>query len=101
MEKSSDILSTVATIIVTVLTFFGVQQFVILPRYEARISKRKFATALYIACKELSLHLGRIAERLEQPDSNVGNAMKKIPNNDFNWDFPYRLLPTTGVGCFL
>lgn len=83
-------LSVVNAVVVTfalpLLTFLGVQKFFIQPRYEARISRRKYATALYIACKELSLHLGHTLERLHSADSGVGNAMKKIPNQDFQGD---------------
>jgi hypothetical protein len=88
LEKLSSILSLVNVIVVTIalplLTFLGVQRFIIQPRYEARISRRKYATALYLACKELSFHLGHTLKRLESGDSNVGNAMKKIPNADFH-----------------
>jgi len=80
-------LSNANTIIITfavpLLTFLGVQKFIIEPRYEARISRRKYATALYLACKELSNHLDHIFKRLNSPDSGIGDAMLKIPNNDF------------------
>jgi hypothetical protein len=66
------------------LTFLGFQKFLLEPRYEARITRRKYATALYLACKELALHLDHTTERLNSSNSRVGEAMKKIPNNDFN-----------------
>jgi len=68
---------------IPLLTFLGVQKFFIEPRYEARATRRKYATALYLACKELSLHLAQTLERLNTSGSRVGDAMKKIPNNDF------------------
>lgn len=87
MSDLSTTLSIVNAVVITfalpLLTFLGVQKFIIQPRYEARMSRRKYATALYIACNELSLHLGFTLDRLNSAGSGVGNAMKKIPDHDF------------------
>jgi hypothetical protein len=86
MTTVSTILANLSAIVVTLaiplLTFLGFQKFVIEPRYEANISRRKFATALYLACQELSVHFAMTLKRLESPDSGVGDAMKKIPSVD-------------------
>jgi hypothetical protein len=87
MLTLSAILTAINAVVITfalpLLTFLGVQKFIIQPRYEARISRRKYATALYIACKELSLHLVNALERLNSASSRIGEAMKKIPDHDF------------------
>jgi len=88
MDIFSKFLTIVTTLVILfalpLLTFLEVQKFLIEPRYEARAIRRKYATALYIACKELSLHLAHTFERLHSAGSRVGDAMKKIPNNDFH-----------------
>lgn len=90
MDIFSKFLTVITSVVITfalpLLTFLGVQKFFIEPRYEARAIRRKYATALYIACKELSLHLAHTVERLNSAGSHVGDAMKKIPNNDFHGD---------------
>jgi len=78
--------AVVVTFALPLLTFLGVQKFFIQPRYEARTNRRKYATALYLTCKELSIHLVMTLERLNSPSSRVGDAMKKIPNRDFHGD---------------
>jgi hypothetical protein len=89
MDFLSKITSTVITLGLPLLTLFGVQKFFIDPRYEARNNRRKYATALYIACEELRLHLSNTLARLNSDNSDnssVVDAMKKIPNNDFKGD---------------
>jgi hypothetical protein len=76
--------SGIIAIGVPALTFLGAQKFWFEPRYEARSTRRKYATALYIACKELSVHLGQTVELLKSGEGNVADAMRKIPNNDFH-----------------
>jgi hypothetical protein len=87
-STASSILTILSTLIVTIalplLSFLGVQKFIIEPRYEARRSKSKYATALYFACKELKVHLENASERLKAEDSRIGDAMKKIPDRDFH-----------------
>lgn len=78
-----NIVISVLTILVTVL---GVQKFFVEPYLEARIGRRKYATALYLACKELSVHLGQILERLNARDSGAANEMKKLPRYDNRGD---------------
>lgn len=82
----TDGVNIVLPLLTFLVTLLGVQKFIVEPRLEARISRRKYATALYLACKELSVHLGHIHERLNSSDSNVGNAMKKIPRYDNHGD---------------
>ncbi len=84
MSTLSAILTFVNALVVIFSLPLLVQKFIIQPRYEARISRRKYATALYIACKELSLLLANTLERLSSASSGIGDAMKKIPNNDFH-----------------
>jgi hypothetical protein len=87
MSTLSTILAIINTIVISfalpLLTFLGVQKFIIQPRYEARMSRRKYATALFFACRELSIHLGGTLQRLNSPSSRVGDAMKLIPNENF------------------
>jgi hypothetical protein len=87
-DVSSNILEFINSLVVTlalpVLTFLGVQKFIFEPRYEAWLNRRKYATALYLACTELKLHLASTAERMSTEDSGVPNAIKKIPDHDFH-----------------
>jgi hypothetical protein len=84
VDAASAILNFITALALPVLGFLGIQQYVIQPRHEARATRRKYATALYIACKELSLHLAKTLDKLQSTSSQVGSAMKKVPNNDFN-----------------
>jgi hypothetical protein len=87
MSTVSTIFAIVNAIVITfalpLLTFLGVQKFIIQPRYEARMSRRKYATALFFACNELSIHLKMTLQRLNSPSSRVGAAMQMVPNEDF------------------
>ena len=86
----SEVLSTLSTLVVTlaipVLGFLGVQKYYIQPRQEAKVVRRKYATALYLACRELALHLASTLDRLNSAESHTAEAMRKIPNNDFHGD---------------
>jgi hypothetical protein len=83
----SSVLTVINALIVTLaiplLTFLGVQKFMIEPRYEAKVSRRKYATALYLACKELKLHLATMSEGISADESGVARALKTVPDADY------------------
>ena len=60
-----------------VLTSLGVFKFYIEPRQIAGALQRKYGTALWSACKELSVHLQRIQTDLK--DESVFYSLLKIP----------------------
>lgn len=59
----------------------GVYKYYLEPRQLARSVRTKYGTALWIACKELSVHLGRIQDTLN--DDRVFDSLLKIPANDW------------------
>jgi len=71
------------TTLLAILTFLGIQKFFIEPWQAARQLRKKYATALWIACKELQLHLEQIHRKVSANDTNTINALKKIPDHDF------------------
>ncbi len=71
------------TTLIAILTFLGVHKFFIEPRIIARQLRRKYATALWIRCKELQLHLDQIHSKVSAKDGKAIDALKKIPDNDF------------------
>jgi hypothetical protein len=75
--------SLINTIALPILAFIGVQKFYIEPRFEARNSRKRYATALYIACEELRLHLSETINLVNSNHLPTIDAMKKIPDNDF------------------
>lgn len=74
---------TVITTLLAILTFLGVHKFYIEPWLVARQLRKKYATALWIACKELQLHMEQIRLKVSASNTSAINALKKIPNNDF------------------
>jgi hypothetical protein len=54
------------------------------PWQVARQLRKKYATALWISCKELQIHLQQIQDKVAAKDTNAINALKKIPDKDFN-----------------
>jgi hypothetical protein len=76
-------ISTAITPLFAILTFLGVHKFFIEPRLVARQVRKRYATALWIACKELQLHLEQINHKVSTNEINSINALKKIPDNDF------------------
>jgi hypothetical protein len=75
--------STAITTLLAILTFLGVHKFFIEPWLVARQLRKKYATVLWLACKELRLHLEHIRRKVSSHDTNTINALKKIPDNDF------------------
>jgi hypothetical protein len=67
---------------VGVAGLLGLAKYLIEPWYNARTLRRKYATALWIACADLKIHLGRISARITAGDRETVNALKKIPDND-------------------
>ena len=45
--------------------------------------RKKYATALWIVCKELQLHLEQIRRKVSADEIKTINALKKVPDNDF------------------
>jgi hypothetical protein len=76
-------IATAITTLIAILTFLGVHKFFIEPRMIARQLRKKYATALWITCKELQLHLEQIRRKVSANDIKAINALKKIPDNDF------------------
>jgi hypothetical protein len=74
---------TAITTLLAILTFLGVHKFFIEPWLAARQLRKKYATALWIACKELQLHLEHVRRKVSAKDTNAIDALKKIPDNDF------------------
>ncbi len=70
--------------LLSVLTFLGVYKYFIEPRYIAAEARKKFATALWISCHELDIHLRERRKTFETNDHAAIVALKKIPNNDFD-----------------
>ena len=74
---------TAITTLLAILTFLGVHKFFIEPWLLAKQLRKKYATALWIACKELQLHMAQIHIKVTTNDSRAIDALKKIPENDF------------------
>jgi hypothetical protein len=60
----------------------GLAKYLIEPWYTARALRRKYATALWIACVDLKIQLERIHKRILEGDRQMVDALKKIPHND-------------------
>ena len=76
----------IITAAVGVAGLLGLAKYLIEPWYNARALRRKYATALWIACAELKIQLERIRERVTAGDLQTIDALKKIPDNDSKWD---------------
>ncbi len=74
---------TAITTLLAILTFLGVQKFFLEPWQVARQLRKKYATALWISCKELQLHLHQVRDKVLEKNTNAISALKKIPDNDF------------------
>jgi hypothetical protein len=74
---------TAITTLLAVLTFLGVHKFFIEPWLLAWQLRKKYATALWIACRELQLHIVQIHIKVAANNIKAINALKKIPDNDF------------------
>jgi hypothetical protein len=61
----------------------GLAKYLIEPWYSARYLRRKYATALWLACSELRIHLERILKRQGDVDARKSDALKKIPRYDW------------------
>jgi hypothetical protein len=80
--KWLDLIPSIITALVAVAGFAGLAKYIIEPWYIARSLRRKYATALWIACGELESHFIRVSERLDKRDPETINALKMIPDND-------------------
>jgi hypothetical protein len=74
---------TAITTLLAILTFLGVHRLFIEPWLLARQLRKKYATALWIACKELQLHMEQIQSKVSANNVKAIHALKKIPDNDF------------------
>jgi len=86
MDKWASVITILLAIITTllaILSALGVFQYFIEPRLIAGQTRKKYATALWIACRELQLHLTEIKKRLVERDETTIGALKKIPD----WDY--------------
>lgn len=75
---------TAITTLLAVLTFLGVHKFFLEPWLAARQLRKKYATALWISCEELRLHLEEIQHKISEKNTKALDALKKIPDHDFN-----------------
>ncbi len=75
---------TAITTLLAVLTFLGVHNFFLEPWLVARQLRKKYATALWISCEELRLHLEEIQHKISEKNTKALDALKKIPDHDFN-----------------
>ena len=82
-DSASKFIPAVVTTLLAILTYVGAHKYVIEPRLVARQLKKKYATALWIACNELQLHFNQIRKRVSDKNTATINALKKIPNNDY------------------
>jgi len=64
----------------------GLAKYLIEPWYNARALRRKYATALWIACADLKIRLELIRERVMAGDRQTVDALKKIPDKDSKRD---------------
>src|SRR5438552_5236069 len=64
----------------------GLAKYLIEPWYNARALRRKYATALWIACADLKIQLERIRERVRKGDRQTVDALKKILDRDSKRD---------------
>jgi hypothetical protein len=64
-----------------VATSLGIYKYYVEPRQMAGALRRKYGTALWIACKELNVHLRHIQKTLA--NDNVFHSLLKIPANDW------------------
>lgn len=75
--------SVIIPALLTLLSTLGIFKYFIEPRLIAGQTRKKYATALWIACLELRLHLTEIKNRLIARDETTIGSLKKIPN----WDY--------------
>src|SRR5260370_38423263 len=75
---------TAITTLLAILTFLGVHRFFIEPWLLARQLRKKYATALCVACKELQLHMEQIHSKVSPNDVKAIHALNKTPDTDFN-----------------
>jgi len=76
----------IVTAAVGLAGLLGLAKYLIEPWYNAQALRRKYATALWIACVDLKIHLERIRERVMAGDRQTVDALKKIPDNDSKSD---------------
>jgi hypothetical protein len=60
----------------------GLAKYLIEPWHNARLLRRKYATALWIASEDLRIRLERISAKVLGGDHQTTDALKKIPSED-------------------
>lgn len=83
MSNWFESIAAIVTAAVGLAGLLGLTKYLIEPWYVARALRRKYATALWLACSDLKVHLNRVLERIKQDDRKAINSLKKIPNNDW------------------
>jgi len=79
-------ITKIITAAVGVAGVLGLAKYLIEPWYNARALRRKYATALWIACADMEIRLKRIHERVTARNRHTIDALKKIPDNDSRRD---------------
>jgi hypothetical protein len=82
-ESVSKLAQAVVPALLTILTYLGTYKYLIEPWLVARQLRKKYATVLWITCRELQLQLEHIEKRVTANNTAAIAALKKIPNNDF------------------
>jgi hypothetical protein len=78
---SSLAILSVLSFVLGVITSLGIYKYYLEPLQAGSALRKKYGTALWIACKELNVHLERIEETLA--DRTVFDSLLKIPTNDW------------------
>jgi hypothetical protein len=76
----------IITAVVGLAGLLGLAKYLIEPWYNARALRRKYATALWIACVDLKTQLERIRKRVVEGDRRTIDALMQIPDNDSRKD---------------
>jgi hypothetical protein len=85
-DKWITFIPAIITAVVGLAGLLGLAKYLIEPWYNARALRRKYATALWIACNDLKIQLERIHKRVTEEDQQTISALKKIPDNDSKSD---------------
>ena len=79
-------IAAIITAAVGLAGLLGLAKYLIEPWYNARALRKKYATALWIACAELKIQLEQIHKRVIAGDRQTVDALKKISDNDSKRD---------------
>ena len=79
MRDWLQLIPTIVTAVAGLAGLLGLAKYLIEPWYSARALRRKYATALWIACSDLHIHLDRIRKQMGVGDSRTSNASEDPP----------------------